>query len=420
LTRKERYVGGKKGTTREVFLILSISIFRAPQKVAKYTMAKTKGRTAKKSSPSSVADKAVAKKGGGNRKPKYFAFTLTNGNVEYIENAAEAREFVNENEPIIAKRDAFLLKKEFCAFKKLKVASPPQKKETDKSESTTLQKMSPEQKLELERVLQKIDMDRPSDRIEINWKTTTKASKCCFVVRFLTMQGQEVWCIKGDMFALAVSKYVSIFKQESIFVTQALKSMQAGRMRDPSGDPDAVFKKHWTSPTTQKERTFEIHLAYGYFDIPDNVSDQGIDQETAFVEDTCNSLGCSIKDLMKTDAFSKCFERAAGNDKVWAAISKPVAGYIDFVKYCQIKVNKCTNFNKHLVKDDAAKLITILWESNHNKKKYEIELVNDSSDEEDEEEDDEEEDEDEEEDKQVDQEPNDAETFADASTGDKD
>ena len=371
-------------------------------------------RGPKRASP--TVAKSNAKKAKGSQKPKYFAFTLTNGKVEYIESAAEAKEFVNENEPIIAKRDAFVLKKDYVAFKAQKNAIPSLPTAAKNKDSPSLQKMTPKQKMELERVLQKIDLDRPSDRIEVHWKTTTKASACCFVVRFLTTQGQEVWCIKGDMFALAVSKYVSIFKQESIHVTQALKNMVAGKMRDPSGDPDAIFKKTWTSPTTNKQRSFEIYLAYGYFFIPDDVSKEGIDAETSFIQDTCNNIGHCIKDIVKTDTFAQCFQRAAGNDKIWAAISKPVGGYLDFVNYCQVKVEKCLNFNRHLVKEDAAKLITILWESNHSKKKYDIEILDDSSDDDDDGE--EEKEEEEEDDKGEDKEDNENnDEFEDANGG---
>jgi hypothetical protein len=98
------------------------------------------------------------------------------------------------------------------------------------------------------------------------------------------------------------------------------------------------------------------------------------------------------------------------------AISKPVGGYLDFVNYCQVKVEKCLNFNRHLVKEDAAKLITILWESNHSKKKYDIEILDDSSDDDDDGE--EEKEEEEEDDKGEDKEDNENnDEFEDANGG---
>ena len=159
-----------------------------------------------------------------------------------------------------------------------------------------------------------------------------------------------------------MNAYGDYFKQESAEVNEALLHMGHGYMRDNTGDCNKVKTKPWKSPTTGKEREFELYVAHTYFTLKDEDNIENKAEETLFIEKTCNEIGDALVQIMKSEAFAECYKCAIGNERIWNAITKEFIGYVPFVNRAKVKVQLCSNFNTHLTKTDAAELSAILYE----------------------------------------------------------
>jgi len=97
--------------------------------------------------------------------------------------------------------------------------------------------------------------------------------------------------IKPEQFSLAIRKWSNMFKQEDDIVGQALCNFSFSRMRDLSGDPDKVSTKSWTSPTTNTERFFDVHLCHSHFLLPDLKTLLTKEDKTSFITTKCKEIG---------------------------------------------------------------------------------------------------------------------------------
>lgn len=298
---------------------------------------------------------------------KYAAYVLNNGKVETISRLAEIEEFEEENSYIIVDKERFSSKIDMDAWVKSKekrAASP----DSSVQNGQTTRKMTPEERKRLNKALIEIEHKRPSNRVELFYKTSSKSKAVVVVPRFLDEEGKDMWCVKGEHISVALGAYVGEFKQQFDVVDYALKNLKAGRMRDPSGDGNKVFAKRWTSPTTNKSRDFEVFLCWTHFILPDTIRTQ--DQEDEYIENTCREIGASMIEIMKTEFFAKCLEGATNKEAMWRAISRPGIGYLSFLQNAKVLVTKAENLNKHLVRDDATTLVGLLYNHNQSNRKY--------------------------------------------------
>lgn len=298
---------------------------------------------------------------------KFAAYLLNNGKVETIARLAEIEEFEEENSYIIVEKERFSSKIDMDAW-----VTSREKRATSPGSSVkngqTTRKMTPEERKRLNKALIEIEHKRPSNRVELFYKTSSKSNAVVVVPRFLDEEGKDMWCIKGEHVGVALNAYVGEFRQQFDIVDYALKHLKSGRMRDPSGDGNKVFTKKWTSPTTNKSRDFEVYLSWTHFLLPDTIRTQ--EQEDQFIESTCREIGTTMIEIMKTEFFAKCLEGATNKENMWRAISRPGIGYLSFLQGAKVIVTKAENLNKHLVREDATTLVGLLYDHNRSAKKY--------------------------------------------------
>lgn len=320
-----------------------------------------------------------------NTRTKYFGFLLTNNKTQLIMGVRNAKVYEDESKDIIKEKQAFSTKTAMDEWAAALVTKSPDPKKDLSSKFE--QKMNMDDRAKLDQALKEIDNKRPTDRIEIFPKTTSRSRAVAFVIRFRDVQGRDCWLIKPEAFALAISKWSIIFKQEDKYVGQALSNFSYSRMRDPTGNPDKVSTKSWKSPTTNTERFFDEHLCHSFFLLPEKEDLPTAEDEAKFIDSKCRELGDALLYVIRQESFKMCYERAINHPKIWEAVTgknskSGGAGYVDFISQCRTWVSHCDHFNTHIVKDDAVKLSELLQEHNYKDVKYETVQVLDEEDEE--------------------------------------
>lgn len=355
-------------------------------------MAKAQTSPTDKHKPKPSAKKAhpAKAKPPSKKTASWVAFVLSNNEVNLIKGVRKARLYEEDVGEMIEEKREFILKSDATEWVKLKEgamkdAEPMMSETTEEAKSPVL---NIGDQAKLDAVLREIDAKRPSDKVEIHYRTSAYSKAVSAIIRFYTIQGRDVWNVKPDGASLAMANFGKVFKQENKHVEQAILNMSYGRMRDLSGDPNKVATKSWTSPTTQSERSFDTYVCMTHFMLPDLDDLPTPDSEDAWIVNTCQALGNAIIYILKQDTFARCYQHALKNERIWNAVTgKSGKGegksYVDFAKSAKVSVVKCPNFNTHVVKADAAKLVTHLYTNRYAAPKYPEPSISDSESEED-------------------------------------
>jgi len=346
--------------------------------------------------PKSKARKTQAKTSPSEKKQPLtiVSYILSNGGIETFRDKKDAKLFEKENELLIDDKRIFKSEDAFQAFKENHDTTTPTKT-SNNDLSLEEMKVSPKEASKLKEALDRIETSRPSDSLTFYWRTSTRAQKVVILIRFLNAEGQDDWRMKAEALVSAIKNHAASFKIRNATVNNALMNMDIVTKRDPNGAPDQAATKEWKSPTTQKISYFKFKLAYTWFTLPKTPPNkkkwsQGL--EETFIKETCRDIGQAIINKLHANTFVVCFKSAINNDKIWSAITdqnNPGKHYMTFVKHAKVRVEEIENFNRLVVKEDAAKLVTIIYESGRGlPMKYEVEDI--ESDEDDDDDDDDE------------------------------
>lgn len=314
------------------------------------------------------------------KKNLYYVYTLSNGRHEYIDNFQEAMEFENDYEPVIENKTVLKNKPSFEAHKasttkkeKAQQTSTPTKTNKPHKKDADHQ-LSHEEKTKIDKINSMIQQNVPSNRIEIEWRTNSRAQECIVIIRFLNMYGQDQYSLKPNQWTVAIISYISLFKQESPVIQQAIENLSYGRKRDIKGDPHKVAAVAWNSPDKKIRRTYEQHVAHTHFQIPHATMQTQL-EETIYLHDMCEEFGKTLQRIMQCPTFSPCLQTSVGSENLWKAMigegeKKGGLNVFEYIADCKIKVSPCSNLNSHLVLEDAQDLTTLLFNSRLPTKKY--------------------------------------------------
>lgn len=323
-------------------------------------------------------------------KRHYVGYVLNNGKIQYFSSAKASKQFKKDYIETIEDTIVFNSRSEMEEHSKSKpelvslaVTEP------SKNDPSVALNLSTKDKEKLDKALAKIDDDRPSNRLHFFYKSTSNSRKAVFVLRFEMETGRDTWLIKGDFFAIAMRNYVEQFPCLNPTFQKALLSISYGKMRDLAKSRDSAVVNLWKSPLPGgREIEFPSHVAFGDIDLP--IKDlKSTAEEDELIENTLRAIGAFIIKTIQTDVFAACFQRAIGRENMWNAITSadnPGKSYMHYIKGCKVKISKEEDsLNKHLVKVDANKAASRLFDSRLPSPKYpaEISSFDDDSDDED-------------------------------------
>jgi len=146
----------------------------------------------------------------------WTAFLLTNKKIAIVKGVKKAKNYEEENAEIIEEKMDFALKSEATDWSKMREMQIKQLEPevSEDPEEPTGPALNLDEQTKLDKVLRDIDAKRPSDKIEIFFRTSTTSKAVSIIVRFLNIQGRDVWNIKPDGVSLALSNFGKVFKQE--------------------------------------------------------------------------------------------------------------------------------------------------------------------------------------------------------------
>ena len=317
-----------------------------------------------------------AKKTAKTKTPRYFAYVLSIGKIEYVENKREAKTFERENSDIIVDTIEFFTKKEYNDHKAQKhVANPIKPDGVGIAAKPSLVVFTREESKRMKAVLARIEEERAGDCLEVHYKTASKATIAVFCLRFKNQDKKDDWRIKPNSFCVALRNAVQDFPHPNLVVNLALSQLEYGVMRDTSKSPNEPVATEWISPK-QVKYTYLSYVIYGAFPIPLQSLESSF-QEGNYIENTCKEIGKGVLHIMQQEFFKPCYQCAIRRETVWAAISDETnvnKQYWSYAKGASVKPMKCESFNRHLVTDDAAILVGMLYDSNQSTVKFPSEL----------------------------------------------
>jgi len=333
-------------------------------------------------------------------KPIIWAYCMQNGDLKVYRRKGSATTYFKQYSDLITESREFKTEDEFNVYKLNHESTKEVEKglAADKLKSPTkgAYEMDAKTKSKIELATRQIEDRRPADAIQLLYKTTSDAYCAIVIIRFMTPQNVEDWRFKCEHVANAIKSHAEFWKIKNKLINNALCNMAYATKRDLTGDPDTPATKEWTSPRTNKTSFFPYYVAYTTIALPEkNKKDYTPGKEDAYLRETVNLLGKAIQAKMSQDTFAACFQTAIDNANIWAAITdptNPLKNYRSFIKKAKIKVERIDNFNHFVIKDDAATMMEILYNSSRGKEpKYKIDDPDDDEEEEKEEEEEEEE-----------------------------
>jgi len=355
---------------RQHYLIMSrTKRSKTAAATSKKPVKKAKGNDVEATEAKDVNAKVVKVK--QEKQDKYFLFVLENGNHKYFDDANEADEFYADMGMIVTDKKSFATKKAFeeskKALKKHKVGSPVAKKGGVGSPIAGAT-LSPSEQASVEKIKLRMEQNKPTNRLELHWKTTPRSSAVVVVLRTKDISGKDMWCAKPKHLIETMPVYAQDFPDRNDVVQAALLNLKEVKMRDPSGGPEVAMAN--VLDRNGKKITYYDHVAFTSFPIPykDLESTMG---ETAYIEDVCTQLGEALKKMQISPTYQMCLE-AAVPTKFWNAMTKPSNGqsFVEFLKDCKIKVHQMQNINTHVVLEDAKTLTGVLWDHMLDDRKY--------------------------------------------------
>ena len=317
-----------------------------------------------------------AKKAARAKTPRYFAYILSVGKVEYIDNKKEAKAFEKDQSEIIIDTIKFFTKKEYNDHKAHKhVATPTKSTGIAASAKPSLAVFTKEESEKMKAVLARIEEERAGDCLEVHFKTATKATIAVFCLRFKNQDKKDDWRIKPNSFCVALRNAVQDFPHPNLAVNLALSQLEYGVMRDTSKAPNEPVATEWISPK-QVKYMYLNYVIYGSFPIPLQSLESSF-QEGTYIENTCREIGKGILHIMQQEFFKPCYQCAIKRETVWAAIADETnvnKQYWSYAKGASVKPIKCESFNRHLVTDDATLVVGMLYDSHQSNVKFPDEL----------------------------------------------
>jgi hypothetical protein len=308
----------------------------------------------------------------------YWVFRMNNGEEEGIDCEEDAEEYKVENEEIIEATFEFATKaammKHIATTKKLKLQNTTPVKPSLGNSPPSNSVLSPEDRSKLDKIAAMVEQSRPSNKIEVLIRTNSRATKAIILVLWKNIHGQHQWFCKPDALTVAISSFVTEFKQEDKLVQESLLAFDVVRRRDPSKGSDDILVTTWESKDKTVVHEYPQYIAYATVTIPHENIDTDENEQNwllAFGE----RFGKAVKDIMQFPVFQDCYKDTLRNPNMWDTMTgngKRGTGltFVQYVADCKVKSMMCENLNTYVVHRDAKLLTTILFESRAVARKY--------------------------------------------------
>ena len=324
------------------------------------------------------------KKPKTNPTPKYWVLRMDTGKEDLFDNLEDVADMEENLGPIIKQKFAFETKDEAEQHMKATKTANEQLNETPKKTDrvSNTESLTPDEQIRVAKVRELLEQTKPSNRIEVLFKTTNRSEKCVGIVNFLNMYGQHQWYMKPDCFARGIAAYVQEFKQSDPLIQEALLSLKWARKRDLSKGQDEVEITKWQSPDKTKKQDYDNHIAWFTFTIPINeISDET--HEYLYLIEKCQQIGTAIQVILLEPPFISIIENIINNDNIWDIMMGNKKGkgiiYRHYVQDCKVISNNMENINTYIVLRDAKDLLNVLYKSRLSNKKYEPVQVRDDA-----------------------------------------
>ena len=302
---------------------------------------------------------------------------MNTGEEEAVEGRDDALEYKDENEDIIETTFEFATKlamqKHMAATKKLKLQNTTPTKPS-MSEKTAHAVLSPEDRSKLDKIAAMVEQSRPSNKIEVLIRTNSRATKAIVLIMFKNIHGQHQWFCKPDALAVAISSFVTEFKQEDKLVQESLLTFAVVRRRDPAKGPDDMLVTTWESKDKTVTHEYPQYIAYATVMIP-HESIESEENEQSWLLSYGERFGKAVKDIMQFPVFQDCYKDTLRNPNMWDTMTgngKRSTGltFLQYTADCKVKAVMCENMNTYIVQRDVKLLMTILFESRAGDRKY--------------------------------------------------
>ena len=310
---------------------------------------------------------AVAAKG----KPYGYAFKLLSGAIEHLEHGPAADSFKACWEEAITNTETFQTKAEMDLFKASLSITTPTKNDPAIAEDQD-NELTDSDKILLNAIKGGIDQNRPSNKVELNYRSTSMSTVAAVIMHFKNIDGTDDWGIKPSAVMIALMQCNENAPAQDPVIKDFINSFTVHDQRDPQKGDTCVLTNEWTSPSSGKKMKFPYKLICGLIESPYHRLSSLADEDD-YLRNKLQDAGSHIKRIMSGKIFRHCYEHALNQPAIWSAIGDPNKSnnyYLNYITACSICVNKMQKLTTHLVKDEAQTLFGKLFEHRVSRAKY--------------------------------------------------
>jgi hypothetical protein len=281
-----------------------------------------------------------------------------------FENESEARNFEEEHASMILEKREFASKAEKREYEK----TQKRQKTTPVAEVSmvTPEKMTAEKLSNVEAMKNILQKERKTDNLLIIGKINGDCVTA--IVKHLDEQGRDKWFHKPDHFALTARNYVKHLPREDPKVNNAILGLRTAVMRDnDKGVNDAKYpmtKNQKEKKKDVKSSKFPMKVAYTVIDI--GKTDDA--NKEARVKTLLEKIGKEVRKMQMEEAYQVCLEYAIRSETFVRYLHE--ADGKDFKEYIEgisVSTQITDNLNKHIIRDDANKILLSIMERQQNK-----------------------------------------------------
>lgn len=312
-----------------------------------------------------------------------YVFILTKG-FEVVSGTEQAAVFRKDWGDFIVTTKTFPSSAAANAYAKSLVPSPPSTplRSVVNLETDDFSPISATDQAKLSEVIASLQAKKPTNRINILFRTNSASHVCVVLVECLNMSGKHQWNVKPELLCEPIKMFPTEFPDDPAalpviaddVVAQCFYHVQHLVLRDTSAGPDAPLQTKWTSPDKSREITYDQYILATHFDIPvDKLS--STEEEHAFISAKLRLFGASFKSVLSSPLFARLHEANCPKESVWKSMNGmgPKKGGFSFRGYiadANVQVSKCDNLNQYITKMEADKLMALLWDGRKAGTKY--------------------------------------------------
>ena len=321
------------------------------------------GRKGKRKTKTASDDEAKVTVTPSPKQGRYIVFTLSNGQRRGFDNEVDAAEFRLEYGSLAIAENVLTTRKQMETFiNNESVNSSPSVRIKQENDEKTI---SPVDKTKWARMQQSIHNSKPLPILNFYFKTTRMSTKCIVLFDAKETYGKDLWWFKQPL-PLVWREFVKEFPATSSATNEIWTNVSAAVARDPDKDENTAK----TTYSKQKDKSFEVHVLWTFFNI-DYGQHESYEAERIWIEQALAEAMAWMRTAQKHPVYMNAIKTAFSEGMYKHMIKNSYSPTVEqFFQTCRTNIEKLDNLNRMVILDESKSIKLFLCSNELRTKKY--------------------------------------------------